>query len=254
MRLRLIAIVVVALSTLLLLSALPAGAQQVTPPVTPPPPVVPTNPIDKANAEAAQWDAVQQAAIGAAQSAASQAVAAASQAQAAAAQAQVAAQQEHAARQAAEQGLMNQAVESSHQAQLAAVQAVSLGKDATQSASMARQQADLALRNVANLKTALTQVTAQRDDARSDAAHWSTEAAQLDKDRTALAGALKAEQDRNDLLSKVAIGALALLAVTLAYMALVLAKLTRALRIKPNDRIVVLNERGMVKAQIEALH
>jgi hypothetical protein len=232
--------------------AQPAGAQsQVVP--TPPPPVVPTNPIDQANAEAAQWDAVQQAAIGAAQSAASQAVAAASQAQAAAAQAQVAAQQEHAARVAAEQGLLNQSVESSHQAQLAAVQAVSLGKDATQSASMARQQADLALRNVANLKISLMDVTAQRDTARSDAARWQTEATKLDKDRTALAGALKAEQDRSDLLSKVAIGSLMLLGVTLTYIAFVLAKLMRALRIKPNDRIVVLNERGMVKAQIEAL-
>jgi hypothetical protein len=233
------------------LITLPVRAQG---PVTPPPPPVPTiNPVDQANADAAQWDALQQAAIGQAQAAASQAIAAASQALAAAGQAQVAAQQEHAARVAAEQGLMNQAVESSHQAQLAAVQAVALGKDATQSASIARQQSDLALRNVANLKTALSQASVERDAAQQDVARWIVEAARLDRDRAAFAGALREEQNRADLYGKVAIGALALLAIVLAYMAIVLSKLTRTLHIKPRDRMVVLDERGRVKAQIEAL-
>lgn len=248
----LLALVLIFLTLMLLAAAQPAGAQTV--PTPPPPPTTPINPIDQANADAARWDAVQQAAVGQAQAAANQAAAAAAQASAAAAQAEMAAQQERAARQAAERGLMNTAVESSHQAQLAAVQAVSLGRDATQSASLARQQADLALRNVANLKTMLVEVGSQRDAALSDAAHWSAEATRLDKDRTALAGALKAEQDRSDLYGKVAIGSLALLTIVLAYMALVLGKLMRALRIQPRDRVVVLDERGRVKAQIEALH
>jgi hypothetical protein len=219
-----------------------AGAQD---PIVPTPP--PVNPIDQANAEAAQWDAVQQAAIGQAQAAAQQAVAAAAQAQSAAQQAQLAAQHEHAARLAAEQGLMNQAVESSHKAQLAAVEAVALGRDATQSASLARQQADLALRNVTRLKTSLDEVTAQRDVAQR-------EATRLDVDRTALAGALREEQNRSDLYGKVAISALLLLALTLGYIALVLGKLVHALHLQPRERLVVLDERGRVKAQIEALH
>jgi hypothetical protein len=225
-----------------------AGAQApiVPTPPPPPPPVTPTNPIDVSQAEAKQWDAVQQSAIWAAQSAANQAAAAAARASRAAAQAEAAAQMERAARLAAEQGLMNQAVESSHQAQLAAVEAVALGREATQSASLARQQSDLALRNVQRLKSDLADITRQRNDVQQTAAT-------LAGDRAALAGALKAEQERSDLYGKVAIGSLALLSLVLIYMAFVLAKLVRALRLQPQDRMVVLDERGRVKAQIEGV-
>lgn len=248
---KILIVLVIAFLMLMLLSMVqPAGAQG---PLVPPPTPTP-NPIDQANAEAEQWNAAQQSTLQSAWAAIGQAQAAIAQAQSSAQKAQDAARYEHAARVAAEQGQINQAVESSHQAQLSAVQAVSLGRDATQSASMARQQADLALRNVTNLKAALLEVDSQRAAALTDAQHWSAEAARLDRDRTALAGALKAEQERSDLMSKVAIVALMLLGVTLTYIAFVLAKLVRALRIKPSDRILVVNERGMVKAQIEALH
>jgi hypothetical protein len=244
---RSIIIILLVLFLLWLFAQLPGAHAQAPIVPTPPPAATPINPVDQANAEAAQWDVVQQAAVSAAAAAANQAAAAAAQANAAAAQAQQAAQMERAARQAAQQGLMNQAVESSHQAQLAAVQAITLGRDAMQSASLARQQSDLALRNVQRLKTDLSEITRQRNAAQQDAANF-------DRDRSALAGALKAEQDRSDLFGKVAIGALSLLALTLAYMAFVLAKLVRALRLQPRDRMVVLDERGRVKAQIEALH
>lgn len=247
----LIAIVLLFL-VLMLLAVRTAGAQSSTvpQPVTPAPPV---NPVDQANAEAAQWDAVQQAAVGQAQAAANQAAAAAAQANAAAQQAQAAAQMEKAARQAAEQGLMNTAVESAHQAELASVEAVALGRDATQSASLARQQSDLALRNVARLKETLASVANQRDAAQRDASHWSAEATRLDKDRTALAGALVAERERSDLMMKVAFAALLLLVMVLAYTAVMLWKVARVLKPTARDRMVVVNEQGQVRAQIEAI-
>lgn len=226
-------------------------------PVTPPPPPVttplpPTDPlaaakaIDAANAEADKWESVARSTVANVQSSINAAYAALAQQQASIYHLQTAFQQADAARLFAQQGQIQQAVESARSAQLASVQAVSLSTQAGKAALIAMQQAGDAARSVAELRSILTVVTTQRDAARS-------EAAQLDKDRTALAGALVTERQRSDLLTKVVIGLFLLLGMLMSYIALMLWKVMRTLRPAGRNRMVVMNERGEVKAQIEAL-
>lgn len=214
------------------------------PPVTPPPPV---NPVDAANARADQWQAVANQAVSSAQASINAAYGALANAQWGLNQAQAALQQESAARIAAQQGQIQQAVDSAHQAQMSAARAIVFVSQASDAALESIRQSGAALQLAAELRSSLTAVTAQRETA-------VRQAEQLDQDRAALAGALVAERARSDVFGKVAIGALLLLGVTLVYIAVVLWKLVRALRIQPRDRVVVLDERGRVKAQIEALH
>jgi hypothetical protein len=228
------------------------GQPQGTAP-TPPPPVTPQNPVDAANEQAAQWQAVANQAVASAQASINQAYASLAAAQSSVWQYQQAYLQAEAARQAAVRGQLQAASDAAHAAQVASVQAIALASEASRSAMYSLQQAGNAINSVPQLRADLTAVTAQRDTmiAQRDAAR--VQAVQLDKDRTALAGALVAEQQRSDLYGKVAISALLLLAVIVAYVALVLWKLIRALKIQGRDRMVVLDERGRVKAQIEAM-
>lgn len=224
----------------------PVSAQGPTiptpPPVTTPPPV---NPIDQANADAAQWQSVANQAMASAQTSINAAYGALAAAQASVYQYQAAYQQAEAARQAAVRGQLQAASDLAHAAQVSSVQAIGLAGEASRSAMSSIHEASLALNQVPALQASLTAVIGQRNSARS-------EAAQAESDRAALAGALVAERARSDLFGKVALGALLLLGLTLLYIAVVLWKLMRALRIKQSDRLVVLDERGRVKAQIEA--
>jgi hypothetical protein len=227
-------------------------------PATPPPPPVttplpPTDPmaaakaIDAANAEADKWESVARSTMANVQSSINAAYAALAQQQASIYQLQTAFQQADAARLFAQQGQIQQAVESARSAQLASVQSVSLSTQSGKAALLSMQQAGDAARSVAELRSNLTVVTAQRDAARSDAA-------QLDKDRTALAGALVAERQKSDLLFKVSISFFLLLVMVIVCIAALLWRVVKALRLTGRERLVVVDERGRMKAQIEALN
>ncbi len=243
----------VIIGLVLLLAALISQVAYAQGPATPPPPPVvttpvpPVNPVDAANARADQWQTVANQAMQNAQSAINQAYSSLYAAQASVAQYQAAFQQAEAARIAAQQGQLQAASEASHAAQLAAIQAIALASEAGQSALTSIQQSGEALRAIPELRANLTTVTTQRDRAQA-------EAAQLDKDRVALGTALVMERQRSDLLAKVATGLFLLLGLLMSYIVVVLLKIMRIFNHKSaNDRLVILDERGRVKAQIEAL-
>jgi hypothetical protein len=249
----------------LLLVALISQAAYAQGPVTPPPPpqvtpITPVDPmaaakqIDEANARADQWQTVATQAMSKAQGAIDSAYASLWSAQASIGQMQIALQQSEAARVAAQQGQIQQAVQAAGAAQMAGLQAVQLASASGQSATSAVQQAGDAMRAVAELRSSLITKEAQNAALTRNVVQLTSTVAQADKDKTALASALVMERQRSDLLAKVAIGLFLLLGLLMSYIALVLVKVTRIFKQKStNDRLVILDERGRVKAQIETL-
>jgi hypothetical protein len=247
----------------LLLAFLLAQTVHAQGPVTPPPPPVVTPPpvdplvtakqIDEANARADQWQQVAVNAAASAQASINNAYASLYAAQAGVNQMQIALQQSEAARIAAQQGQIQQAVAAAQNAQLAGVQAVSLASASGQSAMLSLKQSSDALRAVSELRASLTAVTAQRNTARTDVAERDQTIIQRDKDLAAVASALMMERQRSDLYLKVAVSFFLLLGLLMSYIALLLWKVMRTLRPAGRDRMVVMNERGEVKARIEAL-
>lgn len=154
MKLFLIALVLIALFLLALLSVQPAAAQGTVPP-TP----QPVNPIDKARADANQWEAIANQAVASAQAAIGQAYSAIASAEAGLAQAQMAAQQEHAARVAAEQGQIQQAVESAQAALVSSNQATAIATDANKSAIASLTSAHESLSAIRQLRQVLNQTS-----------------------------------------------------------------------------------------------
>jgi hypothetical protein len=257
-------VIIVSVILTVLSMAAPAAAQgpvvPTPPPVmTPVPPVppqdgdYPANPIaaarsiDAANARADQWQAVANQAVSSAQSAIYYAYGALADAQAGLYQAQAAFQQEQSARIAAQQGQIQQAVVSAQASQISAASAIDLVSRSTSSALTSMQLTSAALRDIAELKASLTLITVQRDSTQS-------KAAQLDHDRTALASALVMERQRSDLFLKVAISFFLLLLLVIICIAVLLWRVVLALRPAGRRKMIVVDERGQVTAQIEALN
>lgn len=233
-------------------------------PVTPPPPSVtpmpPVDPlatakqIDEANARADQWQAKAIASAASAQASINSAYASLYAAQAGVNQMQIELQQSEAARVAAQQGQIAQAVAAAQAAQLSGLQAIALASASGQSAMLSLKQSSDALRDVAELRASLTSVTAQRNAARADVAQRDQAAAQRDKDLAAVASALVMERQRSDVYLKVAVSFFSLLIMVMSYVALVLWQLAKSTRSAGRDKMIVVDECGRVKAQIEALN
>jgi hypothetical protein len=249
-------IALVFLLAFLLAQTAHAQAPIVPPPVPTIPPVDPLSAakqIDAANARADQWQQVAVNSAASAQASIDNAYASLYAAQAGVTQMQIALQQSEAARSTAQQGQIAQAVSAAQAAQLSGLQAIALASASGQSAMLSLKQSSDAQRDVAELRASLSAVTVQRNASRADVTQRDQIIAQRDKDLAAVAGALVAERQRSDLLSKVALGLFLLLALLMSYIALMLLKVLRVLKRQP-DRVVVVDGQGRVKAQIEALH